>query len=83
MFVTKIFQGGLDMFETFARLHHWLAANNITKPITVTFTTDLMTADQIGCFLRDECNKLTMRLPSTELVKEGCIYGIPFKVEVK
>ena len=70
------------MLKTFSYFHHWFAANNIDKPVTVVLRTDAKTADQIGWILRDEFNKTTTRLPMPELVKEGQIYGITFKIEV-
>ena len=83
------------MIKSFAHLHHWLETNNITKPVTVILTTDPKTADQIGWALRDELNKVTQRPaphfnvtqrpapPFPEPIKEGQIYGIPFKIEIR
>lgn len=68
------------MFETFQRLHHWLQANDITKPVVVTFYADALTVDHIGCLLRDEGNKASLHLPRTEPVLEGQLYGITFKL---
>ena len=69
------------MFETFQRLHHWLQANNIDKPVTVTFHADVMTAYKIGCVLRDEWYELSFKASGTQPVSEGQIYGIAFKIE--
>jgi hypothetical protein len=69
------------MFEFFARLHHWLAANDITKPVTVILRTDAMTADRISYVLRDQFNKVCGG-SSTEPIREGQLYGIRFKIEI-
>ena len=72
------------MFETFQRLHHWLQANDINKPVIVTFRTDPMTADKIGWALRHECNERMQRMPEiSEPIQEGQIYSITFKIEPK
>jgi hypothetical protein len=71
------------MIKAFSYLHHWFQTNDITKPVTIVIMTDSKTADCIGWALRDEGNALLMMLPSFELVKEGQIYGIPFKIEVR
>ena len=71
------------MFEAFARLHAWFASNDITKPVSVVLHTDAMTADHIGCILRDEANRMSFRLPNVEPVIAGHLYGISFKIVIE
>ena len=70
------------MFEAFNRLHHWLRANGIDKPVAVRIVTDVETADHIGRVLCGEANNLRFGAPSSEPIREGQLYGIHFRIVV-